>query len=153
MAREHAVAIKYISLTPSYFVSHGSSITAPLKSAGATEDAAACGTPQLIVDVSTTHATLAARGLKVLDDGLLLRNHANLVSSRKADSSGDTLEAARVILDHTRACVRPAQSSKLMTALLKRRFRSRTSCRPLRSTYGSVRCHAVWQRGRADGRA
>src|SRR5262249_1266013 len=44
--------------------------------------------------------TLAANGLKVLDDGVILRSQANLVASREADWSGDARETARIILDH-----------------------------------------------------
>jgi ATP phosphoribosyltransferase len=39
---------------------------------------------ELIVDITTTGATLKANGLKVLDDGLILKSEANLVSSKAA---------------------------------------------------------------------
>ena len=42
---------------------------------------------ELIVDITTTGATLEANGLKVLDDGVILRSQANLVASRAADWS------------------------------------------------------------------
>ena len=40
-------------------------------SAGATEGAPAAGAAELIVDITTTGATLAANGLKVIDDGTI----------------------------------------------------------------------------------
>jgi len=36
----------------------------------------------MIVDITTTGATLAANGLKVLDDGVILRSQANLVARK-----------------------------------------------------------------------
>ena len=39
------------------------------------------GQAELIVDITTTGATLAANALKVLDDGVILRSQANLVAS------------------------------------------------------------------------
>ncbi len=77
-----------------------------VESAGATEGAPAAGTAELIVDITTTGATLAANGLKVLDDGVMLRSHANLVASRDADWSPEARETARVILDHIAASAR-----------------------------------------------
>jgi len=53
-----------------------------VESAGATEGAPAVGTAEMIVDITTTGATLAANGLKVLDDGVILRSQANLVASK-----------------------------------------------------------------------
>ncbi len=55
-----------------------------VESAGATEGAPAAGTAELIVDITTTGATLAANGLKVVDDGMILRSQANLVAARRA---------------------------------------------------------------------
>src|SRR5256885_17174272 len=63
----------------------------------------AVGTAEMIVDITTTGATLAANGLKVLDDGVILRSQANLVASKDADWSADARETARVILDHIAA--------------------------------------------------
>ncbi|MEM7748209.1 MAG: ATP phosphoribosyltransferase, partial [Pseudomonadota bacterium] len=36
----------------------------------------------LIVDITTTGSTLRANGLRVLDDGVVLRSEANLVASK-----------------------------------------------------------------------
>ena len=80
--RRMRVATKYINLTRTFFASHGVVDYRIVESAGATEGAPAAGTAEMIVDITTTGATLAANGLKVLDDGVILRSQANLVASR-----------------------------------------------------------------------
>ena len=94
------VATKYINLTRAFFTRHGIVDYRIVESAGATEGAPAGGTAELIVDITTTGATLAANGLKVLDDGTILRSQANLIASRDAEWSVQARETARVILDH-----------------------------------------------------
>ena len=54
-------------------------------------------------------------GLKVLDDGVILRSHANLVASREADWSSEAREAARVILDHIAARARANKYREVRT--------------------------------------
>ena len=85
--RRMRVATKYINLTRGFFARHGVVDYRIVESAGATEGAPASGTAELIVDITTTGATLAANGLKVLDDGTILKSQANLVASRDADWS------------------------------------------------------------------
>jgi len=94
--RRMRVATKYINLTRNFFATHGVVDYRIVESAGATEGAPAVGTAEMIVDITTTGATLAANGLKVLDDGVILRSQANLVASREADWSGEARETARV---------------------------------------------------------
>jgi ATP phosphoribosyltransferase len=55
-----------------------------VESLGATEGTPAAGLAELIVDITTTGATLKANGLKILDDGVILRSQANLMASRGA---------------------------------------------------------------------
>lgn len=98
--RRMRVATKYLNLTRAFFASHGIVDYRTVESAGATEGAPAAGTAELIVDITTTGATLAANGLKVLDDGTILRSQANLVAARDADWSTAARETARIILDH-----------------------------------------------------
>ena len=87
-----------------------------IESAGATEGAPATGTAEMIVDITTTGATLAANGLKVLDDGVILRSQANLVASRDADwSDSAPARAARVILDHIAARARASKYREVRT--------------------------------------
>jgi len=87
--RRMRVATKYINLTRAFFATHGVVDYRIVESAGATEGAPATGTAELIVDITTTGATLDANGLKVLDDGVILRSQANLVASRAADWSSE----------------------------------------------------------------
>jgi ATP phosphoribosyltransferase len=111
--RRMRVATKYINLTRAFFATHGIVDYRIVESAGATEGAPASGAAELIVDITTTGATLAANGLKVLDDGVILRSHANLVASREADWSGEAIETARVILDHIHARARAGKYSEV----------------------------------------
>lgn len=93
------VATKYINLTRGYFARHGILDYRIVESLGATEGAPAAGSAELIVDITTTGATLAANALKIIDDGVMLRSEANLVGSTSADWSEPAREAARMILD------------------------------------------------------
>lgn len=113
--RRMRVATKYINLTRAYFASHGVMDYRIVESAGATEGAPATGAAELIVDITTTGATLAANGLKVLDDGVMLRSQANLVASRSADWSPQARETARVILDHIAARARASKYKEVRT--------------------------------------
>ena len=97
------VATKYVLTTRRFFSAHGVGDYRIVESAGATEGAPAAGTADLIVDITTTGATLAANGLKVLDDGVILRSQANLVASLKAPWGERAREAARVMLSRIAA--------------------------------------------------
>jgi ATP phosphoribosyltransferase len=113
--RRMRVATKYINLTRGFFASHGVVDYRIVESAGATEGAPAVGTAELIVDITTTGATLAANGLKVLDDGVMLRSQANLVASREADWNDATRETARIILDHIASRARAGKYKEVRT--------------------------------------
>lgn len=82
--RRMRVATKYMNLTRRFFAEHGLADYRIVESLGATEGTPASGAADLIVDITTTGATLAANGLKVLDDGVILRSEANLVASLAA---------------------------------------------------------------------
>ena len=69
---------QYINLTRASSPRHGIVDYRIVESSGATEGAPAAGAAELIVDITTTGATLDANGLKVLADGLILRSQANL---------------------------------------------------------------------------
>lgn len=104
--RKMRVATKYINLTRDFFSAQGVIDYRIVESAGATEGAPAAGTAEMIVDITTTGATLAANALKIVDDGVILRSQANLVASRKAEWSAEQRELARVILDRITAQAR-----------------------------------------------
>jgi ATP phosphoribosyltransferase len=101
--RRLRVATKYINLTRSFFARHGIVDYRTVESAGATEGAPAAGTAELIVDITTTGSTLAANGLKIIDDGVMLRSQANLVAARGAAWGKAERETARLILDRIAA--------------------------------------------------
>jgi ATP phosphoribosyltransferase len=83
--RRLTVATKYVNLTRRFFAGHGIADYRIVESLGATEGAPATGAADLIVDITTTGATLRDNGLKVLDDGVILRSEAYLVTSLAAE--------------------------------------------------------------------
>src|SRR5260221_1949311 len=97
------VATKYVNLTRQVFSHHCIIDYRIVESLGATEGAPAAGSAELIVDITTTGATLAANGLKVLDDGVMLRSEANLIAARGAVWGAEEREIARLILDRIAA--------------------------------------------------
>jgi ATP phosphoribosyltransferase len=101
--RRMRVATKYVNLTRAFFARHGIADYRIVESLGATEGAPATGAAELIVDITTTGATLAANGLKVIEDGIMLRSQANLVASLAANWSNEERAAARALLDRVAA--------------------------------------------------
>jgi ATP phosphoribosyltransferase len=101
--RRMRVATKYINLTRDFFAGHGVADYRIVESSGATEGAPAAGTAELIVDITSTGATLAANGLKVIEDGTILRSQANLVAARSATWSAGVRATARIVLDRIAA--------------------------------------------------
>ncbi|MBO0766508.1 MAG: ATP phosphoribosyltransferase [Hyphomicrobiaceae bacterium] len=82
--RRVRVATKFMNLTRRYFAQMGVTGYRIVESLGATEGTPAAGLAELIVDITTTGATLQANGLRVLDDGVILRSQANLIASKGA---------------------------------------------------------------------
>jgi ATP phosphoribosyltransferase len=101
--RRMRVATKYVNLTRTFFARHGIADYRIVESLGATEGAPATGAAELIVDITTTGTTLAANGLKVLDDGVMLRSQANLIASLVANWGERERATARVLLDRVAA--------------------------------------------------
>ena len=104
--RKMRVATKYVNLTRDFFSAHGVTDYRIVESSGATEGAPAAGTAELIVDITTTGATLAANGLKVVEDGVILRSQANLVAARAANWGAAEHAVARIVLDRIAAQTR-----------------------------------------------
>ena len=96
--RRLRVATKYLTLTRGFFARHGVADYRIAESGGATEGAPAAGAAEIVVDITTTGATLAANGLKVLADGLILNSQAQLAASLKAGWSAPQLAAAEQLL-------------------------------------------------------
>ena len=92
------VATKYLAQTRAFFAAHGIGDYRIVESGGATEGAPASGQAELIVDITTTGATLAANNLKSLADGVILKSQAQLAASLSADWSADRLAIVRRLL-------------------------------------------------------
>ena len=104
--RKMRVATKYVNLTRDFFSAHGITDYRIVESAGATEGAPAAGTAELIVDITSSGATLAANGLKVVEDGIILRSQANLVAARTAKWDAGEHTVAGIVLDRIAAQTR-----------------------------------------------
>jgi len=96
--RRLRVATKYLSQTRAFFARHGIADYRLAESGGATEGAPAAGAAELVVDITTTGATLAANGLKLLSDGLILKSQAHLASGLRASWTPGNLETCRRLL-------------------------------------------------------
>jgi ATP phosphoribosyltransferase len=101
--RKMRIATKYVNLTRNFFAQHGIADYRIVESLGATEGAPAAGSAELIVDITTTGNTLVANGLKVIDDGVMLRSEANLIAARGAHWGERERATARLILDRIAA--------------------------------------------------
>ncbi|UYN99478.1 MAG: ATP phosphoribosyltransferase [Devosia sp.] len=82
------IATKYITITRQHFAGAGIAEYRIVESLGATEAAPAAGVADIVVDITSTGSTLAANGLRVLEDGVMLKSEANLIVSRTADWQG-----------------------------------------------------------------
>jgi ATP phosphoribosyltransferase len=113
--RKMRLATKYANLTRGFFAAHGIVDYRIVESSGATEGAPAAGTAEMIVDITTTGATLAANALKVVEDGVILRSQANLVAARTAAWDKTQRETARLVLDRIAAQKRAEAFSEVRT--------------------------------------
>ncbi|WP_139792286.1 ATP phosphoribosyltransferase [Henriciella litoralis] len=113
--RRMKVATKYLRLTRNYFAEKSVGEYRLVESAGATEAAPSSGQAEVIVDITSTGATLKANGLKVLDDGVILKSQAALTGSLKADWTGESLGALEKLLSAIGA-VESADAQKLLQA-------------------------------------
>ena len=119
-AERMRVATKYVNLTRAFFAENHVTDYRIVESLGATEGAPAAGQAELIVDITTTGATLSANALKVLDDGVILRSEANLVASLGARWDDAAKEKARQILGRI-AAEETARLSRDVVAQFKTR--------------------------------
>jgi ATP phosphoribosyltransferase len=111
--RRLRVATKYLTQTRAFFARHGIIDYRIVESSGATEGAPAAGAAELVADITSSGATLAANGLKVLSDGLILASQAQLAASLAADWDAGRLDAARRL-----ARILEARARALRTATL-----------------------------------
>lgn len=117
--RKLRVATKYVRSTRRFFTEEGVGHYRIVESAGATEGAPAAGVADLVVDITTTGATLKANGLKILSDGIILRSEAQLAASLDAEWSDSGIRAlgALVAMFESRAGVRTSRFDDFVTAL------------------------------------
>jgi ATP phosphoribosyltransferase len=115
--RRLRVATKYLHLTRAFFAHAGISDYRIVESAGATEGAPTAGSAEAIVDITTTGATLAANGLKILDDGMILESQAQLAASLMANWNTGARAAAQSLLSRLGARER-AKASHVMRVYL-----------------------------------
>ncbi len=111
--RRLRIGTKYLALTRAFFADKGVTDYRIVESLGATEGAPAAGSAELIVDITSTGATLAANNLKVLDDGVILKSEAHLAASLTAPWPAAAKKALRTILDVVQAA-RQARRQKLI---------------------------------------
>ena len=111
--RRLRVATKYLLQTRAFFARHGIADYRLAESGGATEGAPAAGAAELVVDITTTGATLAANGLKPLSDGLILRSQAHLVASFGASWTPAQKAACRRLLSIAGARARGRSTAAL----------------------------------------
>ena len=82
----------------------------------AAEAAPAAGSAEIIVDITSTGATLKANDLKILQDGVILKSQAALSASLKATWSDESLAPLRTLLDGVAATARAQTVSRLELA-------------------------------------
>lgn len=132
--RKMRVATKYVNSTRRFFAERGVADYRIVESLGATEGAPASGAAELIVDITTTGATLAANALKVLDDGVILRSEANLVASLKAPWGERARSAAKTVLTRIAA----EEAARTTREIRARIDPSQTGIAALVATYEAV---------------
>lgn len=108
------VATKYGGLTRAFFAAHGVADYRIVASEGATEGAPGAGAAEMIVDITTTGATLAANHLKVLADGVILRSQAQLAASLAAEWTQAQLHILRRLLSVVEARGRARELATLV---------------------------------------
>ncbi|HPE48750.1 MAG TPA: ATP phosphoribosyltransferase [Hyphomonas sp.] len=96
--RRLRVATKYMRLTRRFFAARSVGEYRLVESAGATEAAPTTGTADVIVDITSTGATLRANGLKILSDGLILKSEAAVAISPHAAWNGPAKASLRTLL-------------------------------------------------------
>jgi ATP phosphoribosyltransferase len=111
--RRLRVATKYARQTRKFFAAHGVADYRIVESGGATEGAPAAGAAELIVDITTTGATLTANGLKPLVDGLILKSQAQLTAALGAPWDQSALAVARRLLSVFEAAARGKTMARL----------------------------------------
>ena len=111
--RRLRVATKYGVQTRAFFARHGIADYRIVESGGATEGAPAAGAAELVVDITTTGATLRDNGLRPLADGLILKSQAQLAASLAAPWTAAQLACARRLVRIIEARARARELASL----------------------------------------
>ena len=96
--RRMRVATKYLTQTRGFFAHHAIADYRIVESGGATEGAPAAGAAEIVVDITTSGATLQANNLKIVGDGVILKSQAQLAGSLAAAWSAGQLDVLRRLL-------------------------------------------------------
>jgi ATP phosphoribosyltransferase len=104
--RRLRVATKYAVQTRAFFARLGIVDCRIVESSGATEGAPAAGSAELIVDITSTGATLTANGLKVVSDGLILKSQFQLAAGLTARWNAPHMQTIRRFLGAVEARAR-----------------------------------------------
>ena len=96
--RRMRVATKYLTQTRAFLARHGIVDYRIAESGSATEGAPVSGSAELVVDITSTGATLAANGLKMLADGLILKSQAHLAAAVTRAWTPEHVATARRLL-------------------------------------------------------
>jgi ATP phosphoribosyltransferase len=97
------VATKYLKQAHAFLDARSIDDYRIVESLGATEGAPAAGVADVIVDITTTGATLEANYLKALPDGLILKSQAQLAASAAAPWTDAARAAFAGLLDQIEA--------------------------------------------------
>ncbi|WP_158916217.1 ATP phosphoribosyltransferase [Caulobacter sp. S45] len=107
------VATKYAVQTRAFFAAKGVADYRIVESGGATEGAPAAGLAELVVDITTTGATLAANNLKIISDGVILKSQAQLAASLRAPWTAGQLGSVRRLVSTAEARARARKLASL----------------------------------------
>ncbi len=140
--RRLRVATKYTTQTRAFFAQQGIIDYRIVESGGATEGAPAAGAAELVVDITTTGATLQANGLRVLSDGVILKSQAHLAAGLGASWTRGQLETVRRLLGVVEARAR-AQKMSILAWPTEQAARAEAATEPFLADGAHRRAHGL----------
>jgi len=143
--RRLRVATKYTAQTRAFFARQGIVDYRIVESGGATEGAPAAGAAELVVDITTTGATLQANGLRVLSDGVILKSQAQLAAGLTAVWTPAHVEAVRRLLGVVEARSR-ARRLSLLSWPTEQAAAAETATKPFLVRGATRRAHGLLAR-------
>ena len=91
------VATKYPNLTREFFYNKGVTQFSLVKSMGSTEVAPFTSGSEIITDITSTGATLAANNLKILNDGYILKSELCLMLGKSSHKNKEIQKLAKLL--------------------------------------------------------